>query len=230
MGKPLIFIIEDEPPLAEMLSYNLEKAGLAARVISTGEEALHWIEVEVPDLVIVDWMLPDLSGIQVCKTLRARRETRGIPIIMLTARGEENDRVLGLESGADDYVVKPYSPKEMIARVQAQLRRIGSFGYKSLREYADIVVDLSEHKVTRAGKRIHLSPTCFRILEFLIQRPGYVYSRERLLNRVWGNDVYVEPRTVDVHIRRLREALHIDQKPNLIRTVRGAGYALDQND
>lgn len=230
MGKPLIFIIEDEPPLAEMLSYNLEKAGLAVRVISTGEEALHWIEVEVPDLVIVDWMLPDLSGIQVCKTLRARRETRGIPIIMLTARGEENDRVLGLESGADDYVVKPYSPKEMIARVQAQLRRIGSFGYKSLREYADIVVDLSEHKVTRAGKRIHLSPTCFRILEFLIQRPGYVYSRERLLNRVWGNDVYVEPRTVDVHIRRLREALHIDQKPNLIRTVRGAGYALDQND
>lgn len=229
MADPLILIVEDEAPLAEMLRYNLEKSGFRTQIATTGEEALHWIEVEIPDLAIVDWMLPELSGIEVCRALRARDDTKKLPIIMLTARGEESDRVMGLVSGADDYVVKPYSPREMIARVQALLRRSDVHSSASVKKYAGVEIDLEAHRVTRDGTPIHLSPTCFKLLETLMERPGYVYSRERLLSRVWGSEVYVEPRTVDVHIRRLREALDADERPDLIRTVRGAGYALDEN-
>jgi len=230
MTSPLILIVEDEAPLAEMLRYNLDKAGFRTAVAGTGEEALQRVRVEVPDLAVVDWMLPERSGIEVCRELRARAETRKLPIIMLTARGEEGDRVLGLEAGADDYVVKPYSPREMIARVQALLRRSDLQNAAARREYAGIVIDADTHKVTRDGAAVRLSPTGYRLLETLMERPGFVYSRESLLGRAWGGDVFVEPRTVDVHIRRLRKALNAGGGRDLIRTVRGAGYALDDSD
>jgi two-component system phosphate regulon response regulator PhoB len=225
----LILIVEDEAPLAEMLRYNLEKSGYRTQVAHSGEEALQRVAIEPPDLAVVDWMLPERSGIEVCRSLRAGEDTKRLPIIMLTARGEESDRVLGLEAGADDYVVKPYSPREMVARVNALLRRSDIRGSATVKEYAGIVMDLEAHRVTRDGKNVHLSPKCFRLLETLIDRPGIVFSRDKLLGRVWGGDVFVEPRTVDVHIRRLREALEVEKgAKNLIRTVRGAGYALDQ--
>ena len=224
----LILIVEDEAPLAEMLRYNLEKEGFRTVLAATGEEALSRVGVEVPDLAVVDWMLPERSGIDVCRELRALSDTKNLPIIMLTARGEEGDRVLGLESGADDYVVKPYSPREMVARVQALLRRSDQQSGGGKKEYAGIVLDQEAHKVTRDGKPIRLSPTGFRLLETLMEKPSRVYSRERLLGRVWGGDVFVELRTVDVHIRRLRKALNAQGGPNIIRTVRGAGYALDE--
>ncbi|NQU61306.1 MAG: phosphate regulon transcriptional regulator PhoB [Rhodospirillales bacterium] len=222
----LILIVEDEAPLAEMLRYNLEREGFRTVLAITGEEALNRVGVEVPDLAIVDWMLPERSGIDVCRELRARTGTKNLPIIMLTARGEEGDRVLGLEAGADDYVVKPYSPREMIARVQALLRRSDLQG-GGKKEYAGIVIDQDTHKVTRDGKAISLSPTGYKLLETLMEKPGRVYSRERLLGRVRGGDVFVEPRTVDVHIRRLRKALNAQGGADIIRTVRGAGYAID---
>ncbi|MBL6599276.1 MAG: phosphate regulon transcriptional regulator PhoB [Alphaproteobacteria bacterium] len=226
---PLILIVEDEAPLAEMLRYNLEKSGYRTQVAHSGEDALQRVAIEPPDLAVVDWMLPERSGIEVCRSLRAGEETKRLPIIMLTARGEESDRVLGLEAGADDYVVKPYSPREMVARVNALLRRSDIRGSATLKEYAGIVMDLEAHRVTRDGNPVHLSPKCFRLLETLIDRPGIVFSRDKLLGRVWGGDVFVEPRTVDVHIRRLREALEVEKgASNLIRTVRGAGYALDE--
>jgi len=223
----LILIVEDEAPLAEMLRYNLEKEGFKTVLAITGEEALNRIGVEVPDLVVVDWMLPERSGIDVCRELRARSDTKNVPIIMLTARGEEGDRVLGLEAGADDYVVKPYSPREMIARVRSLLRRSDLQG-GGKKEYAGIVFDQDAHKVTREGKAISLSPTCYKLLEILMEKPGRVYSRERLLGKVWGGDVFVELRTVDVHIRRLRKALNAQGGPDIVRTVRGTGYALDE--
>jgi len=222
--------VEDEAPLAEMLRYNLEKSGYRTQVAHSGEEALQRVAIEPPDLAVVDWMLPERSGIEVCRTLRAGEDTKRLPIIMLTARGEESDRVLGLEAGADDYVVKPYSPREMVARVNALLRRSDIRGLATVKEYAGIVMDLETHRVTRDGKTVHLSPKCFRLLETLIDRPGIVFSRDKLLGRVWGGDVFVEPRTVDVHIRRLREALEVKKGArNPIRTVRGAGYALDES-
>jgi len=226
---PLILIVEDEAPLAEMLRYNLEKSGYRTQVAHSGEDALQRVAIEPPDLAVVDWMLPERSGIEVCRSLRAGEDTKRLPIIMLTARGEESDRVLGLEAGADDYVVKPYSPREMVARVNALLRRSDIRGSATLKEYAGIVMDLEAHRVTRDGNPVHLSPKCFRLLETLIDRPGIVFSRDKLLGRVWGGDVFVDPRTVDVHIRRLREALEVEKgASNLIRTVRGAGYALDE--
>ena len=225
--KPLIMIVEDEPPLAEMLSYNLDKAGYRTVVAGTGEEALGLVEMELPELAVVDWMLPERSGLEVCRILRKKKETRNLPIIMLTARGEEGDRVLGLEAGADDYVVKPYSPKEMIARINALLRRSSANSNSSIKEYAGIKMDLDSHRVTRDGHQIHLSPKCFRLLETLIDRPTYVFSRDALLGKVWGGDVYVEVRTVDVHIRRLRKALDVNDGPDLVRTVRSTGYSLD---
>lgn len=227
--KPLILIVEDEAPLAEMLSYNLDKAGFRTTLAATGEDALQWIDVEQPDLAVIDWMLPDRSGVEICRTLRSQDETRNLPVIMLTARGEESDRVLGLESGADDYVVKPYSPRELIARINALLRRSDANGDAARLEYADIVIDLDAHKVTRAGTPIHLSPTCFKLLRTLMERPGRVFSRERLLGRVWGGEVYVEDRTVDVHIRRLRKEINVQGRRDLIRTVRGVGYAIDDH-
>ncbi|MDA9975233.1 phosphate regulon transcriptional regulator PhoB [Alphaproteobacteria bacterium] len=226
---PLILIVEDEAPLAEMLRYNLEKSGYRTEVAHTGEEALQRVAVELPDLAVVDWMLPERSGIEVCRSLRAGDETKRLPIIMLTARGEESDRVRGLDAGADDYVVKPYSPREMVARVNALLRRSDIRWSSTVKEYAGVVMDLESHRVTRDGHHVHLSPKCFRLLETLIDRPGIVFSRDKILGRVWGGDVFVEPRTVDVHIRRLREALEVvNGGLNLIRTVRGSGYALDE--
>lgn len=211
-----------------MLSYNLDRSGFRTMVAYTGEEALQKVDMELPDLAVVDWMLPERSGIEVCRILRSRDDTRKLPIIMLTARGEEGDRVLGLEAGADDYVVKPYSPREMIARINALLRRSDVQSAAVQKEYAGIVMDLDTHKVTRDGSPVRLSPTCFKLLSTLMERPGYVYSRDRLLGRVWGGDVFVEPRTVDVHIRRLRQALNARGGCDLIRTVRATGYAIDE--
>ena len=223
----LILIVEDEPPQVEVLRYNLESEGFRTVVATGGEEALLLVKEEEPDLVVLDWMLPDLSGIEVCRQLKARPDTKTLPVIMLTARGEESDRVRGLETGADDYVTKPYSPGEIIARIRAVLRRAHPERDEQLLKYADVTMDLAQHKVIRDGKSIHLGPTEFRLLKTLMERPGRVFSREQLLDRAWGRDIYVESRTVDVHIRRLRKALNVDGAPDLIRTVRGAGYAID---
>ena len=227
--KPLVLIVEDEPAQVEALRYNLEKKGYRTAVAPDGEEALMLVEEEEPDLVILDWMLPDIAGIEICRQLKTRPKTRTLPVIMLTARGEEDDRVRGLESGADDYVVKPYSPSEMIARVQAVLRRSHPELEEEVLEYTDIRMDLARHRVTRQGKRIHLGPTEFRLLRFLMERPTRVFSREQPLARAWGRDVYVESRTVDVHISRLRKALNISGSKDIIRSVRGSGYTLDES-
>ena len=223
----LILIVEDEPPQVEVLRYNLESEGFRTVVATGGEEALLVVKEEEPDLVVLDWMLPDLSGIEVCRQLKARPDSKTLPVIMLTARGEESDRVRGLDTGADDYVTKPYSPGEIIARIRAVLRRAHPERDEQLLKYADVTMDLAQHKVIRDGKSIHLGPTEFRLLKTLMERPGRVFSREQLLDRAWGRDIYVESRTVDVHIRRLRKALNVDGAPDLIRTVRGAGYAID---
>jgi two-component system phosphate regulon response regulator PhoB len=225
--KPYILIVEDEAPQAELLSYNLEREGYRTRVASDGDEALAVTAEESPDLVVLDWMLPEISGIEVCRQLRRRVDSKHLPIIMLTARGEETDRVRGLDSGADDYMVKPYSPGEMIARIRALLRRSRPGFSDETLEYGGIVMDLAAHKVTFNGKPVRLGPTEYRLLLTLIERPGRVFSRERLLDLAWGREIYVEQRTVDVHIRRLRKALSDAGGNDLIRTVRGAGYSLD---
>tara|TARA_B100000315_G_scaffold139923_1_gene128951 strand:+ start:3377 stop:4078 length:702 start_codon:yes stop_codon:yes gene_type:complete len=222
-----ILIVEDEPPLIEVLRYNLESEGFLTLVATDGEEALLLVEEENPDLIILDWMLPELSGIDVCRRLRETKKFKTIPIIMLTARGEEEDKISGLGAGADDYIVKPFSPSELIARVRAVLRRANpEFGEDKL-EYADLSLDLTAHKVSRNGRAVHLGPTEFRLLQVLMERPTRVFSREQLLDRVWGREIYVEERTVDVHIRRLRKALNQDHEEDLIRTVRRGGYAID---
>jgi two-component system phosphate regulon response regulator PhoB len=226
--KPRILIVEDESALVEILRYNLEKEGFDVAAATDGEEAITAIEEQRPDLVILDWMLPLVSGLEICRQLRRKGETRDLPIIMLTARGEETDRVRGLEVGADDYVAKPFSPSELIARVRAVLRRAKPSTSSELLTYAGVVMDLSSHRVLRDGRPIHLGPTEFRLLRFLMERPGRVYSREQLLDAVWGRDIYVEVRTVDVHIRRLRKALNGPSDTDIIRTVRSAGYALDE--
>lgn len=225
--KPYILIVEDEAPQAELLSYNLEREGYRTRVASDGDEALAVTAEESPDLVVLDWMLPEISGIEVCRQLRRRVDSKHLPIIMLTARGEETDRVRGLDSGADDYMVKPYSPGEMIARIRALLRRSRPGFSDETLEYGGIAMDLAAHKVTFDGKPVRLGPTEYRLLLTLIERPGRVFSRERLLDLAWGREIYVEQRTVDVHIRRLRKALSDAGGNDLIRTVRGAGYSLD---
>lgn len=224
---PLVLIVEDEAPLVTLLRYNLEKAGFRVAEAVDGEEALMAAAEERPDLVILDWMLPMVSGIEVCRRLRRRPETRDVPVIMLTARGEEGDRVRGLDSGADDYVVKPFSPEELIARVRAVLRRSRPALSADALSFEDIRMDLAGHRVTRGGRALHLGPTEFRLLRHFLEHPGRVFSREQLLDAVWGRDVYIEPRTVDVHIRRLRRALNGEHGPDPIRTVRSAGYALD---
>lgn len=225
--KQLVLIVEDEPPLAELVRYNLEKEGFKTIATDDGEEALLLVEEEEPDLIVLDWMLPSLSGIEVCRRLRERKETKALPIIMLTARGEESDRIRGLDSGADDYIVKPFSPNELVARAKAVLRRSQPALAEDRLVYEDISMDLSEHKVTRGGSSLHLGPTEYRLLRVLMERPGRVFSREQLLDKVWGRDIHVEVRTVDVHIRRLRKALSADGQPDFIRTVRAAGYSLD---
>jgi two-component system phosphate regulon response regulator PhoB len=225
--KPKVLIIEDEASLVTMLRYNLEKEGFTVAEASDGEEAMTVAEETTPDAIILDWMLPRMSGIEVCRQLRRKTSTRATPIIMLTARGEETDKIRGLNVGADDYMTKPFSMPELLARVRALLRRSMPSQTKGQLMFEDVVLDLDAHRVTRGGQYVHLGPTEFRLLQFLMERPGMVYSREELLNSVWGPDIYVEPRTVDVHIRRLRKALNVEGKDDLIRTVRAAGYALD---
>ncbi len=225
--KPLILIVEDEAALVTMLRYNLEKEGYRVCDAGDGEEALTMVAERKPDLVVLDWMLPSLSGIEVCRQLRRKPTTRELPIIMLTARGEEGDKIRGLNTGADDYMTKPFSLPELMARVRALLRRVQPMPQKGLLTYGDLSLDQAAHRVTRSERAIHLGPTEFRLLQFFLQHPGNVFSREELLNAVWGPDIYVEPRTVDVHIRRLRKALNGDNDADIIRTVRAAGYALD---
>ena len=224
---PYVLVVEDEDALATLLHYNLDKEGYRVAVAGDGEEALTLASERAPDLVILDWMLPKVSGIEVCRRLRGRAETRNVPIIMLTARGEESDRIRGLDTGADDYVVKPFSMVELTARVRAVLRRIRPGLADDRITVGDIIIDRVAHRVKRGGKEIHLGPTEFRLLDYLMQHPGRVFSREQLLDAVWGSDVYVEARTVDVHIGRLRKALNGDADGDPIRTVRSAGYSLD---
>jgi two-component system phosphate regulon response regulator PhoB len=225
---PLVLVVEDEDALATLLDYNLEKEGFRVERAGDGEDALLKIEEEAPDLLVLDWMLPKVSGVEVCRQLRARPETRRTPVIMLTARGEEADKVRGLDTGADDYVVKPFAMTELVARIRALLRRSRPELMDERLEYADLVLDRAEHRVTRGGSDVHLGPTEYRLLDFLMQRPGRVFSRERLLDAVWGPNTYVEVRTVDVHVGRLRKALKRPGTRDLIRTVRSAGYALDE--
>ncbi len=222
-----VLIVEDEEALATLLQYNLEKEGYRVSVARDGDDALTMVAERPPDLMLVDWMLPRTSGFEVCRRLRSRPESRNLPIIMLTARGDESDRIRGLDVGADDYVVKPFSMTELFARMRAVLRRIRPSLAEDKVRCGDIVVDRVAHRVRRSGREIHLGPTEFRLLDYMMQHPGRVFSREQLLDAVWGSDVYVEARTVDVHIGRLRKALNCEATPDPIRTVRSAGYALD---
>jgi two-component system phosphate regulon response regulator PhoB len=222
-----ILIVEDEEALTLLLRYNLETQGYEVETIARGDEADTRLREGTPDLVILDWMLPGLSGIELCRRLRARPETRQLPIIMLTARGEESERVRGLSTGADDYIVKPFSVPELLARVNALLRRASPERVADILSFGDIAIDREKKRVSRAGNAIDLGPTEYRLLEFLMERPGRVFSREQLLDGVWGSDIYIDERTVDVHVGRLRKALNRGHDSDPIRTVRGAGYALD---
>ncbi len=224
---PFVLVVEDEDALATLLQYNLEKEGYQVALAADGEEALMLVDERLPDLVVLDWMLPKISGIELCRRLRGRSETRNMPIMMLTARGEESDRIRGLDTGADDYVTKPFSMTELAARIRAVLRRIRPGLAEDRVSHGDIAMDRVAHRVRRGGREIHLGPTEFRLLDYLMQHPGRVFSREQLLDSVWGSDVYVEARTVDVHIGRLRKALNNDEEVDPIRTVRSAGYSLD---
>jgi two-component system phosphate regulon response regulator PhoB len=223
-----IFIVEDEEPLSVLLRYNLEAEGYEVETIARGDEAEVRLRETVPDLVVLDWMLPGISGIELCRRLRARPETKVLPIIMLTARGEESERVRGLATGADDYIVKPFSIPELVARLRALLRRASPERVVGVLTHGDIELDREKRRVSRAGREVELGPTEFRLLEFLMQRPGRVFSREQLLNGVWGSEIYIDERTVDVHVGRLRKALIRGHEADPIRTVRGAGYALDE--
>jgi two-component system, OmpR family, phosphate regulon response regulator PhoB len=228
MAKPThVLVVEDEAALADLLKYNLEKEGYRVSVANDGEEALVVADESAPDLVVLDWMLPKAPGIEVCRRLRARQDTRNTPIVMLTARTEESDRIRGLDVGADDYVTKPFSMNELLARLRAVMRRIRPGLADDKVTTGDIVMDRVSHRVKRGTRDVHLGPTEFRILDHLMQHPGRVFSREQLLDAVWGSDVYVEARTVDVHIGRLRKALMVGEETDPIRTVRSAGYALD---
>ncbi len=227
-----ILVVEDDPAIAELIRYNLTREGFQVTLAADGDTALHAAAAQPPDLVVLDWMIPGLSGIEVCRRLRRRPGSKGLPIIMLTARGEEADRVEGLESGADDYVVKPFSPNELLARIRALLRRAdggmtadGAAG--EVMEFGDVRVDIGGHSVTRAGREIHLGPTEFRLLKTLMGSPGRVFSREKILDHVWGHNIHVELRTVDAHIRRLRKAMNAGGRGDVIRTVRGAGYSFE---
>ena len=224
---PYVLVVEDEDALSTLLQYNLEKEGYDVAVAGDGEEALIQVDERQPDLVVLDWMLPKVSGIEVCRRLRSRPETRNMPIIILTARGEETDRIRGLDTGADDYVVKPFSMTELTARIRAVLRRIRPGLAEDRIRHGDLVIARVAHRVKRGLREVHLGPTEFRLLDYLMQHPGRVFSREQLLDAVWGSDVYVEARTVDVHIGRLRKALGVSETDDPIRTVRSAGYSLD---
>ena len=225
-AQPQILLVEDEPAQREILAYNLESEGFDVRRAENGEEAILLVAEALPDLIILDWMMPLLSGIEVCRQLKTRADTRNIPVIMLSARSEEVDTVRGLETGADDYVVKPYSMRELMARVRTQLRRVRPASSGAALSYADITLDTERHRVNRAANELKLGPTEYRLLVTLLERPGRVFSRDQLLDHVWGRDIYVDTRTVDVHIARLRKALTSHGGDDPIRTVRGAGYAL----
>jgi two-component system phosphate regulon response regulator PhoB len=224
---PQVLLVEDEEALSTLVQYNLEKEGYVVRLARDGEEALMLAEEQAPDLVLLDWMLPKIAGIEVCRRLRARHETRNVPIIMLTARGDESDRIRGLDTGADDYIAKPFSMVELMARLRAVMRRIRPALAEDRIEVGDIVIDRAAHRVRRGGRDLHLGPTEFRLLDHLAQNAGRVFSREQLLDAVWGSDVYVEVRTVDVHIGRLRRVINDGAAFDPIRTVRSAGYSLD---
>ena len=226
-SKPVVLLVEDEAALATMLRYNLEKQGFRVEEAVDGQEALTRIAESVPDIVLLDWMLPVMSGIEVCRQIRRRPATRDLPVIMVTARTEDQDAVRGLNTGADDYITKPFSMDALLARMRALLRRSGAVPVRGLHAFHDITMDLTAHRVQRNGRPIHLGPTEFRLLEFLMQHPRRVFSREELLNSVWGPDIHVEPRTVDVHIRRLRKGINGEGELDVVRTVRAAGYALD---
>jgi two-component system phosphate regulon response regulator PhoB len=226
-SKPLVLVVEDEAPLVTMLRYNLERQGFRVEEAADGEEALEKIAERKPDLVLLDWMLPGVSGLEICRQLRRRNSTRELPVIMITARTEEQDAVRGLNTGADDYVTKPFSVDFLLARMRALLRRAGPVRAKSKLTFHDIEIDLVTHRVYRNGRLVQLGPTEFRLLEFFVQHPRRVFSREELLDSVWGPNIHVEPRTVDVHIRRLRKAINAPGELDLVRTVRAAGYALD---
>ncbi len=224
---PHVLVVEDEESLALLLKYNLEKEGYRVSVARDGDDGLILAEEGKPDLILLDWMLPRVPGIEVCRRLRSRAENRNTPILMLTARGEESERIRGLDQGADDYITKPFSMNELLARIRAVLRRIRPALAEDKVTCGDIVIDRAAHRVRRAGQEVHLGPTEFRLLDYLMQHPGRVFSREQLLDAVWGSDVYVEARTVDVHIGRLRRALNKETDGDPIRTVRSAGYAFD---
>ncbi len=227
LSKPLVLVVEDEPALLTMLRYNLEKQGFRVEEAVDGQEALTRIAEVQPDLVLLDWMLPTVSGLEVCRQIRRRASTRDLPVIMLTARTEEQDAVRGLNTGADDYITKPFSMEALLARMRALLRRANAVPAKGQLVFHDIALDLAAHRVTRNERRVHLGPTEYRLLEFFMQHPRRVFAREELLDAVWGPDIHVEPRTVDVHIRRLRKALNGPDELDVVRTVRTAGYALD---
>src|SRR3954471_20583741 len=224
--RPNVLVVKDEESLATLLRYNLEKEGYEATLAADGEEAMLAIDERMPDVVLLDWMLPNVSGVEVCRRLRSQRATRNLPVIMLTARGEESDRLRGLETGADDYVVKPFSMAELIARIRAVLRRIRPGLAADQLQYREIILDRVAHRVTRNGRELHVGPTEYRLCEHLMQHPDRVFSREQLLDAVWGSDVYVETRTVDVHVGRLRKTLMAESGSDPIRTVRSAGYSL----
>ena len=225
-SEPVVLVVEDDPSQREVLAYNIEAEGYRVVTAGNGEEALLSVKDEQPDLVVLDWMLPNVSGIEVCRQLKRDAQSAKLPVIMLSARSEEDDRVRGLETGADDYVVKPYSVAELLARIRTQLRRTRPAAMGERLEYGDIVVDIEEHRVTRSDTPLKLGPTEYRLLTTFMERPGRVWSREQLLDRVWGRDIYVDTRTVDVHVGRLRKVLTSKGGDDPLRTVRGAGYAL----
>ena len=226
-AKPTVLVVEDEAALLTLLRYNLEKQGFRVDEAGDGEEALLRVAEGRPDLVLLDWMLPAISGIEVCRQLRRRPGTRDLPIIMVTARTEDQDAVRALDTGADDYISKPFAMDSLMARIRALLRRSGAIATRGVLTWRDLALDQDAHRVSRAGRPLHLGPTEYRLLEFLMQHPGRVFSREQVLDAVWGRDIHVEPRTVDVHIRRLRKAVNGPGEEDVIRTVRSAGYALD---
>ena len=227
-ARPTILVVEDEAALLTLLRYNLEKQGFRVEEATDGQEALLRIAEQRPDLVLLDWMLPSLSGLEVCRQIRRRPATRDLPVIMLTARTEEQDAVRALDTGADDHIGKPFAMEALLARIRALLRRSGGVAApRGVLAWRDLAMDQDAHRVTRGGRTLQLGPTEYRLLEFLLRHPGRVFSREQLLDAVWGRDIHVEPRTVDVHIRRLRKAVNAPGEPDVIRTVRSAGYALD---
>src|SRR3569833_2259058 len=230
MHRTRLLLVEDDPAMVELLRWTFEREDFEVTTTASGEEALLLANERMTDIVLLDWMIEELAGIEVCRRLRRMPETANIPIIMLTARGEETDRVRGLETGADDFVVKPFSPLELVARVKAVLRRVRPALAGMTLSFHDVELDIATHKVRRGGKAVPLGPTEFKLLRHFLENPGHVFSRERLLDAVWGRDCDIEARTVDVHIRRLRKAINLDGSLDLIRTVRSAGYALDYED